>query len=107
MNGIKSPVVTIISGIAASMAGIISVCGDKRMITRHAIWMGHQPATTIADYFAIIEDRIKLYKHHIQEIFTKHTKLSAKEINKILNQGELWFDANTAKEKGIVDIAMK
>lgn len=110
MNKLRSPVVTVIVGKACSMAGLISVVGHKRLISKDSVWMGHPGATSMEDYFPFIEDRmklIKLYENKIQSILTNNTKLSSREISKVLNSGELWFDAKECKEKGIVDYIVR
>lgn len=108
MKAIKSPVVTIISGMAASMAGIISITGSKRFMTKNSIWMAHDGRTGIVDYFEKVFDRtdfIKELNKRLFKILREYTKLSERELTKS-RHGELWIYAEDAKKKGIVDIVV-
>ena len=84
IKGIKSPVYTIISGEACSMAGIISVAGDKRLMTRNSVFMSHDMSGGITgDYTTKVLDRadfLKKEQKRITEFLRKHTKLSNVEL---------------------------
>lgn len=103
---VKAPIMTLISGEACSMAGLISVMGDKRIMTKNSVWMAHPPAGGVRhDYFQFERDRIKsleLYEKIIEQILKKKTKLTKTEVKKA-KHGELWLDAQQCKKKGIVD----
>ena len=103
---IKSPVITWITGIACSMAALISVTGGLRVMTEDSIWMAHPPSGGVGgDYFNYERDRMKLLDLHeetIDEILKKCTKLTPKEIMKG-KTGELWLSAKECLKKGIVD----
>jgi len=102
---IKSPVVTIVTGEACSMAGIISVVGDKRLMTSSSRWMGHPITAGSYDYLPHVKDRVKAaewIEDLCMDIFKKHTNLSEKDIQKT-QHGELWLSAEECLLKGIVD----
>jgi ATP-dependent Clp protease protease subunit len=102
---IKSPVYTIISGQACSMAALISICGDKRFIYANSYWMQHSTSDIIGDYIQYIKDRTKFlceFEHRTEKMLKLRTKLSNTDIIKIRN-GELWLSADQAFNKGIVD----
>lgn len=106
MRTVKSPIITWITGIAGSMAGLISVCGNLRLISQDSIWMAHPPQGGVHyDYFGYERDRVKLLdllENTIDEILKKYTKLSPKEIMKA-KTGELWLNSKQCLKKGIVD----
>ena len=105
IRSIHSPVVTLISGDACSMAALISVCGDKRMMSTSSRWMIHPMAAAAGDYVSFMKDRMKgiaLYEECTVDILKKYTKLTDKEI-KQAKHGEIWLTAKECKEKGIVD----
>ncbi len=105
MKDIKSPIVTYISGVACSMAAIISICGDERIMTRNSIWMMHPGSGANCDYFSFLKDRIKmidLYEKNMDRILKEYTKLTKEEI-KNMKYGECWYSASTCRKKGIVD----
>jgi len=105
IHAIKAPVNTIITGEACSMAAMISVVGNKRYITRNAVWMQHCSSDMVGDYLTHIKDRttflIKLEKR-MDAILKNKTHLIAKQMNQIRN-GELWLFADEALQYGIVD----
>jgi len=108
MRTIKAPVITVITGIAASMAGIISITGVERIMTKNAVWMAHNMASCTCDYFEKIKDKVEyLYQleKQIFKIFRTRTKLTERELTKSRN-GELWIFADDAKKKGIADIVI-
>ena len=102
---IQSPVYTIISGQACSMAALISICGDKRMIYSNSYFMQHSTADVIGDYINYIKDRTKFlceFEHRTEKILKLHTKLSGTDLLKI-RTGELWLNADQCLAKGVVD----
>ncbi len=62
MKGLKSKIITIINGMAASMAGFISVSGDARVMTENSVFMCHDGKTGIIDYFEKVFDRTAFIK---------------------------------------------
>lgn len=105
IKGIRSNVVTLVTGEACSMAGFISVAGDRRIISSTAIWMAHNMRAGIIDYVEKMKDRVKFYSWYedkANDFLKKHTKLSHQDIQKAIN-GELWLDAKEALKKGVVD----
>lgn len=102
---IKSPVYTIISGQACSMAALISICGDKRMIYTNSYWMQHSTSDIVGDYIQYIKDRTKFlceFENRTEKMLKNRTKLSNLDITKI-RSGELWLNADQALAKGVVD----
>ena len=102
---LKSPVLTLISGHACSMAALISICGDKRLMFKNSIWMMHPIAQGAYDYSSFVKDRIKNWDFNqtqVDYILKNNTKLIDKEIQEI-KRGEKWFTAEECLKKGIVD----
>ena len=100
-----SPTITIISGGASSMAGIISVCATKRYITPNSYWMGHEGTIEASDYLEKAEDRIehcKVLMKQVHNILRNKTKLTDRDLRKATT-GELWLGAEECLNKGIVD----
>jgi len=105
MEHIKSQVITIISGQACSMAALISICGDKRLIYTNSYWMQHSTSDIVGDYVQYIKDRTKFlceFENRTEKILKMHSKLSNTDIMKIRN-GELWLNADQSLAKGVVD----
>ena len=102
---IKSPVYTIVSGQVCSMAALISICGDKRLIYSNSYWMQHSSSDVVGDYINYIKDRTKFlceFEHRTEKMLKNRTKLTANDIMKI-RTGELWLNADSCLQKGIVD----
>jgi ATP-dependent Clp protease protease subunit len=102
---IKSPVVTIISGQACSMAALISICGDYRLIYSNSYFMQHSSSDIVGDYINYIKDRTKFlceFEHRTEKILKLKTKLTNNDILKI-RTGELWLNADQCLTKGIVE----
>ena len=111
MNGIDSPVITIIVGMSASMAGIISIAGSQRFMTEHSVWMSHDMAGGVhgRDYTTKTIDRVAFMKKEQEkcEIFiAKHTKLTPEELTQA-RHGELWLTPQECLKKGIIDEVIK
>ncbi len=106
MNSIEAPVITIVNGLAASMAFTIAISGKKRYATQHAWFMQHPISEMMGEeYASFIKDRtafLTKIEKQTDEILRQHTKLSEEEIIRIRN-GELWLTAKEAKRKGIID----
>ena len=105
MKMCNSPVNTIVTGMCASMAGIISVCGDIRVITKNAFWMAHPMAGGTYDYKQHLIDYvdfIKVLDVKMSAILSTHTKLTKEDVEKF-KHGQLWLDAKQCIEKGVCD----
>lgn len=105
MRSIKAPVFTLVTGMAASMAGIISVTGYRRIISSNSYWMGHEMKCGGYDYFDKYMARTKFFEElwkRLIEHLKKFTKLTLDDLEK-LRRGELWLSAEEAKKRGIAD----
>ncbi len=105
MRYARSPIVTWITGYAASMAGVISIQGNLRLMSENSIWMAHPIHSGMINYLPMMKDRRvfhDLLEKQCEEIYRKYTKLSPKEVLKAM-RGELWLNSKEALAKGIVD----
>ena len=105
MNELSSPIMTIINGIAASMAALISIQGAQRFMNRHSAWMGHDMQSGNHDYTTKAEYRFentKKLQSKLFKILREETKLTEKDIE-TARHGELWLDAKECKKKGIIE----
>jgi len=105
IRGLHSPVVTFITGHACSMAGLISVAGVQRVMSKTATWMAHDIHSYQCDYATKMIDRTEFLKEEQKKVFdylSQHTKLSKADLEKARN-GELWLNAKDCLKKGIVD----
>jgi ATP-dependent Clp protease protease subunit len=75
---IPTPVVTIINGESCSMAGLISVVGDKRVIAPNSYWMGHPMEDAVMGTAKTIKDRgvyLEKLENDLKKVFSEKTKL--------------------------------
>lgn len=100
---------TIIEGGSASAATLISVTGNRRFITEYGYMLIHQLSGANWGKFTELKDDMKNsteLMNRIKQIYVKHSKLSEKELNKILKH-DLYWDADKCLEVGLVDEILK
>ncbi len=101
----KIPVHTIIDGYAASAGTLISVCGARRYIHRHSSMMIHELSAGMWGRMSVMEEKmedLKKMMEKLKEIYTTHTKLTAKKLDKILTKDSDWY-AEECLANGLVD----
>lgn len=106
---ISSPVHTLVTGLAASMGSVLSLCAapGKRFATPHARIMIHQPSigglvTGQATDLEIQAKEIIKTKEQLVELYVSKSGRSPKEIEKALDRDK-WMTAPEAKEFGLLD----
>ena len=105
MNHIKPPVITIISGLAASMGAIVAAAGDKRYAYKNAQLMYHSASGMIEDKMQYIKDRtswLEKMNNRIKAILKEKSILSEKEFFRMDN-GELWLNSKEALKLKIIE----
>ena len=106
MNFIKSEVHTIVCGLAASMAFIIAIAGDKRYALPNSKLMQHQPLSGIdfvqATDFDISNRELQSIKTDLYEIIAKHTKQKISKVRKDAER-DYWMKASEAVAYGAID----
>ena len=105
LTSMTSPVVTIVNGLAASMAGIISIFGASRYMTKNSVWMAHDMACGDYDYVTKVKDRFQnseILQSRVMKMFRERTKLTEQDLEKS-RHGELWLYAEECKKKGIIE----
>ena len=101
----KVPVHTIIDGYAASAGTLISVCGARRYIHRHSSMMIHELSAGMWGRMSVMEEKmedLKKMMEKLKEIYTTHTKLTNKKLDKILKKDSDWY-AEECLANGLVD----
>ena len=101
----KIPVHTIVEGRAASAGTIMSIVGTKRYMTANAYILIHQLSSIEHGNYEQLKDGHKnntqLMKH-INNLYSKHTKISKKELNECLKHDVFWnFDKSL--KVGLID----
>ncbi len=104
---IKSEVITICVGLAASMGAFLLAAGSpgKRMALPHARIMIHQPLGGTRGQASDIEIEAKeviRIKHALNEMLAKHTGKSLEQIEKDTDR-DYFMSAQEAMEYGLID----
>lgn len=103
----KGRVTVVIDGLAASAATIIAVAGDRIIMPSNALFMIHNPAIGLSDYYGAEEllkaaEALNTIKGSIVAAYRKRCKASAEELAAMMD-AETWMSAAECLEKGFVD----
>ena len=99
------PVKSIVEGCAASAATLFSVVAHHRIIRRNSFMLIHQLSSGMWGKYEEMKDAMEnndLFMRIIKDIYEEHTKIPKRKLNEILKR-DLWFDAETCLEYGLVD----
>ena len=99
------PVHTIIEGVAASAATLMSVHGTKRYITENSYMLIHQLSSVLWGKYEDLKDDMKnneLFMERIRKIYKAYTEVPEEKLNEILKH-DLWWDAEQCLEYKMVD----
>lgn len=101
----KTPIYSIIEGVAASAATIISMSCEKRFITRSSMAMIHQLSSAVWGKYEEITDRkhmLDMSMEMLVKFYKENSRMNAKKIREILKR-DSWFSAKECLILGIVD----
>lgn len=101
----KAPVHSIVEGMAASAATLISVMAHKRSINKHSYMLIHQLSSgAIGKFEELIDDmeNNKALMKAIQNIYLERTKIPPNLLKEILKK-DIYFDAKQCLKYGLVD----
>jgi ATP-dependent Clp protease protease subunit len=107
MQYIKSPVITLCLGMAASMGSFLLMAGEKgqRVALPNSRIMVHQPSGgysgKASDIQRHAEDIIKT-KRRLNELYAKHTGRTVEEVEQTLDR-DYFMTAEESKAWGLVD----
>ena len=103
--GSKCPVHTYVDGAAASAGTLMSVVGDKRYINENAYMLIHQLSGGHWGNYEQLKDDMensKALMKRIRDIYERHTRIPKSKLKELLKR-DLWWDAETCLEYGLVD----
>ena len=107
MQGIQSPVATICTGMAASMAAVLLVAGaeGKRSALPHSRVMIHQPLGGAQGQASDIEITAREIMKLKKELYTIISEHSHTDFDKVWadSDRDYWMTAQEAKEYGMID----
>lgn len=106
LMAVKSPIHTVVEGLAASAATIISVAGDQRFILPSGYMMIHQLSGWARGTYREIRDTVGFLDMAMEtliSLYEERTNMEREEIKQLLSK-DSWFGAEGALEKGLVDV---
>ena len=110
MQFISSPVATICTGMAASMAAVLLVSGQegKRSALPHSRVMSHQPLGGVQGQASDIEITAREIQKLKKELYTIISEHSHTPFDKVWadSDRDYWMTAQEAKEYGMIDRVM-
>lgn len=113
-NFIKNDVSTVITGLAASMAAVISSSGTKgkRYGLKHSKFMIHQPRMSfghnvmVASDIIIEAEEIEKTKNELYKTLSENSNLTFEEI-KLKSERDKWYSMEEAFNDGFIDKIIK
>lgn len=105
LRACKLPVITIGTGLVASMAFIVFLAGDKRICTKRVRFLNHQAKLSLEGRVADIDieqAEIKMLEDMCVEIIATRTKLTSKKQKKDTKLGDKYIGSDEASLTEIV-----
>lgn len=102
---IKSPIYSIVEGVCASAATLISMACTKRYILKRSFMLIHQLSTFTGGTYEQIKDDVKMMDmamNQLTDFYSKHSKLGIEQVKEMLKH-DTWLDAEQCLERGLVD----
>ena len=102
---IDTPVHTYVDGFVASAASLISVCGEKRFITKYSSMLIHQLKGATSGKFNEIKDEFSnlgVFMEKVCDIYSTHSSINRTKLEDLLSS-DIWLDSKTCLEYGLVD----
>ncbi len=101
----KAHVNVYIDGLAASIASVVAMAGDKVIMPKNAMMMIHNPWTIAignAEDFRKLADDLDQIRESIVEAYKRKTILDEDKIKELMDN-ETWLTAEECKEYGFAD----
>jgi len=101
----ETPVTTIIEGIAASAATMISICADHRQIRPNSVMLIHQLRGGTYGKKCDFDDEyhnLNKLEKRLTKLYQEHTTLSKKKLKEMMSK-ELEYEPTECEKLGLVD----
>lgn len=109
LSMIKTPVYTVVEGLAASGATLISMVGRVRYITPNSLMLIHQLSTAFWGTHEQFKDNMQmqeLYMRLVRNFYASHSKVTPELVKDLLTH-DAWFNADEALSHGLVDAILR
>lgn len=107
---VKSPIYTVVDGITASAATLISMSGNKRYILPNSLLMIHQLRAFMWGTHEAFKDEMLLQEKLMDKLvsfYIEHSALESQDDIRDMLKHDYWLDAKTALERGFVDAILR
>lgn len=105
IRNMTSKVYTYVDGQVASAGTLISTCGDKRYMGKHAHFLIHQLSGGMYGKFSEMQDEIynttNLMKM-LKSFYKEHSKIPMKKLDELLKR-DIWLSPEECLEYGLID----
>ncbi len=94
-----------IDALAASIASVIAMAGDKRCMASNAMMMLHNPSALQngdAESLRKTSELLDKTAKHMAQIYSECSSMSMDEVLRVMN-AETWFTATEALKVGLID----
>lgn len=105
IQSLSTPVYTVVDGFVASAGTLISLAAKKRFIRPNAYMLIHELRSGVWGKMSSIEEEVENLKKimdHIHTFYQSRTKLTKKQLEKILTKDVIW-SASECIQKGVAD----
>ncbi len=105
MAQLKIPVYTVVEGLCASAATLISLAGTKRFMQPNSFMLVHEFRAWFFGKHEAFKDEMELQQMTIEQMiafYVSHTKVKPKVMREMLKH-DFWMDADKALELGFID----
>lgn len=106
MERFPIPIYTFVEGNAASAASLISVCGDRRYMTKRSTLLVHQASVTLGstknDDLQDESYNMRFLTELMMDVYSSHTPLTRDRLESLISN-ERYIGSSQALEMGIVD----
>ncbi len=105
LQSIKTPIYSIVEGLSASAATLISMACTKRLILPNSFMLIHQLSSVHWGTHESFEDELALQNKIMDKLagfYAQHSQLTDDQVREMLKR-DTWMDENEAIEKGLAD----
>jgi len=110
IQSLSVPVYSVVDGFVASAGTLVSLAAEKRYIRPNAYMLIHELRSGVWGKMSSIEEEVENLKkvmEHLQRYYTDRTKITKKQLEKLLSKDVIW-NAEECIKKGVADeIIMK
>lgn len=105
IRNVQSPIYSVVEGVCASAATLISVPCAKRYITQSGFMLIHQFSSIMWGKYEEFKDEMKMMDMAMERLvafYDQHTEMDEKKVRELLKR-ESWFSAQESVELGLAD----